>query len=62
MSELDFSARITLLSHQVSILKTDSKPKRVLREIVRAYELRTGFFGIGDFFVKEGLLEYAEEC
>ena len=43
-------------------MKTDSKPKRVLRQIARAYELRTGFFGIGDFFVKEGLLEYVEEC
>ncbi|MCX6701310.1 MAG: hypothetical protein NTV68_15560 [Methanomicrobiales archaeon] len=43
-------------------MKTEIKPKRVSREVIRAYELRTGFTGIGEFFVKEGLLEYAEEC
>ncbi|MCX6701126.1 MAG: hypothetical protein NTV68_14625 [Methanomicrobiales archaeon] len=43
------------------MLKTEIKPKRVLREVIRAYEILTGFIGIGDFFVKKGLLEYVEE-
>lgn len=38
------------------------KPRRAEREVVRAYEIITGFIGIGDFYVAEGLLEYAEEC
>ncbi len=38
-----------------------AKPLRVSREVMQAYELRTGFAGIGKFFATEGLLEIVEE-
>ena len=34
---------------------------RVTRDAIDAYERRTGFKGIGQFFVDEGLFELVEE-
>jgi hypothetical protein len=42
-------------------MKLENKPLRVSREVIKAYELRTGFMGIGEHFAKEGLFEFVEE-
>ena len=38
-----------------------TKPLRVSREVIQAYEIRTGFAGIGKFFATEGLPGIVEE-
>ena len=42
-------------------MKPMNMPLRVSREVINAYELRTGFKGIGEFFKNEGLFEIVEE-
>jgi len=42
-------------------MKQMNAPLRVSREVIQAYELRTGFKGIGEFFKNEGLFEFVEE-
>jgi hypothetical protein len=45
-------------------MNIENKPLRVSRDVIKAYELRTGFVGIGEHFAKEGLFEFVEgeEC
>ncbi len=43
------------------MMNTDMEPKLVSREIARAYEIRSGLFGVCDFFVKLGHFKYTEE-
>ena len=46
---------------QVIKMELETRPLRVSREVIKAYELRTGFVGIGEHFAKEGLFEFVEE-
>ncbi|MCX6699138.1 MAG: hypothetical protein NTV68_04290 [Methanomicrobiales archaeon] len=43
------------------MMNTDIEPKPITHEIARAYEIRSGLFGICDFFVKLGHFKYVEE-
>ena len=40
----------------------EKEKRRVTREEMTAYELRTGFKGLGDFFAERGIIEIIENA